>query len=1163
MGFARTAGRAYGQARKTWRKPKPKEREYSAQDFSGKDKLVNLRARKNDRTYELLVDDKDVYVAYDDQKQGKTRYKKAMSVGGFTSINPGKPGPQKQWAKTYQGSGGEYFGFDAVAKHLKDTGYNFQVLDKRPMNMRERTRQGDMPEIFGGYIDPRRAHNTSESYYRDSNFKSYRPESLDEKIEIVKKWRREQKNPKKPKMADVQDDSAKQPAQDFQPGVNPNGVKTKARPWRHPSDQNPGPGWEGEVIDVVAEEPILKNTISGQNAMKALNGSRKAIGYSGNSDETAGEIGNADPLKQLGVNKPATEIETYTPNWQAKLGKPKSSAAGRKAWRKEARSKIKQARAEQQLTDSQQKTAGEPLQLGSPEERLQLGFTPLHKRFDLSEQDREMASLFGSLGMPAHGGQDQQNLATDNKMWKKRVKNIGKSLVASAESGKPLSSAIDDQAIKDVESYFGRIVDKHAVNDPEFENPTEKVKYAQKVLSVTNRNTTQAAIGNIPKKVVNDITVYQGNKVRGEGKEGEVRLEGFNALIEGLESNAAAERNPANTVAIMEKIADLKKQRGQLQLSKDMKAGLVKDSPLTIADNLNTSDPQQILTQSREYPDQDLENIDIGEPTDLSVDPLAEADAIAAQGIQKVFTSTDTNPVDPKTIDAYNVMSAQYATDQKDVAYAARTSETPSPFENPLGVLGDRYNQIYSPSDEQQFKNYLGGNEAKPGRFDFNVGQPELQPEGSYTLEQEIANKVAARIAGVAGEARSRKMIQKGYRLGLEQGDNNPYVFNEGVLNKELEGSTRDVSKQESKAFDESYQMTLDYFGSNPNLMQEIASLPPERQGAVIQQIVGDLVDQTLSRSANSAIDDIRRNQTLSGTTNATSEDIQNAIQQNTSGNFGSKYLSNLLKKNEHASSIVGELRQRIDEAKANGESVLDAVDRYFNGDPAARNIAQANSDFAESTDDLNRRFAESLIQDDPQSRDAQNLAAVLGIDIPPQEPPSQELSTAEIEMDLDSAILNDVTGMSEIYVSELPDDIDSELYSDGSVGAGSDIDYSVVSRNEDTGVVTRDRAVYDNIGKESIIVRNGAEFVITDANNPSDQKVVRLDSQPDLFEKLASLTGVSTRVRNPVELTDAPTQATNLTGEELAQEVINNQATSNSVPLKKGLSWRRNRPQS
>lgn len=1156
MGFARTAGRAYGQARKTWRKPKPKEREYSAQDFSGKDNLVNLRARKNDRTYELLVDDKDVYVAYDDQTQGKTRYKKAMSVGGFTSINPGKPGPQKQWAKTYQGSGGEYFGFDAVAKHLKDTGYDFQVLDKRPMNMRERTRQGDMPEIFGGYIDPRRAHNTSESYYRDSNFKSYRPESLDEKIEIVKKWRREQKNPKKPKMADVQDDSAKQPAQDSQPSVNPNGVKTKARPWRHPSDQNPGPGWEGEVIDVVAEEPILRNTISGQNAMKALTGPRKAIGYSGNSDETAGEIGNADPLKQLGVNKPAAEIETYTPNWQAKLGKPKSSAAGRKAWRKEARSKIKQARAEQQLTDSQQKTAGEP---------LQLGYTPSDKRLtNLSEQDKEMASLFGSLGMPAHGGQDQKNLATDNKMWKKRAKNIGKSLVASAESGKPLSSAIDDQAIKDVESYFGRIVDMHAVNDPEFENPTEKVKYAQRVLSVVNRNTTQAAIGNIPEKVVNDITVYQGNKVKGKGEtEGEVRLEGLKALIDGLKLQAAQETDISVVEALLKKANDLEEQKRQLQLSRDMKAGLVENSPLTNADYLNRRDPQQILTQSREYPDPDLENIDISEATDLRRDPLEEADAIAAQGRQKVFTSTVNNQVDPKTLDAYNVMSGQYAKDQEDIAFPARTMRVPSLYEDPLSGLGDRYNQIYSPSDEQQFDKYLGGNEEKAGRFDYNVGQPERQPEGSYTPEQELANQVAARLAGVAGEARSRKTIQEGYRLGLEQGDNNPYVFNEGVLNKKLEGSSRDVSKQESKAFDESYQMTLDYLGSNPNLMQEIASLPPEQQKAASRNLIGDIVDQILSEGANSAIDDIKRTQILSGTTNATSEDIQNAIQQNTSGNFGSKYLSNLLKKNENASSIVGELRQRIDEAKTNDESVLDAIDRRFNGDPAAQNIAQANSDFSESTDDLNRRFAEALIQDDPQSRDAQNLAAVLGIDIPPPESPSEELSAAQINRDLDPRILNDVTGMSEIYVSELPDDIEAELYSDGSVGAANDINYNVVSRNEDTGVVTRDRAVYDNIGKESIIVRNGSEFVITDANNPGDQKVVRLDSQPDLFQKLVSLTGVSTRVKNPVELTDAPTNQVPETGEELAQEILNNQPPQETVALKKGLGSRRNRPQS
>lgn len=1155
MGFARTAGRVYGQARKTWQKPKPKEREYSAQDFSGKDKLVNLRARKNDRTYELLVDDKDVYVAYDDQKQGKTRYKKAMSVGGFTSINPGKPGPQKQWAKTYQGSGGEYFGFDAVAKHLKDTGYDFQVLDKRPMKMRERTRKGDMPDIFGEYIDPRRAHNTSESYYRDSNFKSYRPESLDEKIEIVKKWRKEQKEAKKPKMADVPDDSAKQTTQDSQPGVKTNGMKTKARPWRHPSDQNPGPGWEGEVIDVDWEEPIRKNTMGGpnelgaiayQNAMKALDGPRKAIGYSGSSDETAGEIGNADPLKQLGVNKPAAEIETYTPNWQAKLGKPKSAQSGRKAWRKKAEQQIKQARAEQQLTDSQQKTAGEP---------LQLGYTPSDKRLtNLSEQDKEMKSLFANLGMPSHGGQNQANLETDKKMWRKRVKNIGKSLVESAESGEPLPPQIDDQAIKDVESYFGRILDKHAVNDPEFENPTEKVKYAQKVLSVTNRNTTQAAIGNIPQKVVNDITGYQKSKVRGEGiPEGQVRLEGFQPIIDGLRSQAAQENDPSMVEALLKKASDLEKQKGYVQLSKDMKTGQVEDSPLTNADILNMADPQRILTQSREYPDPDLEIADIGEATDLSVDPLAEIDARAAKGRQKVFTSTDINRVDPKTIAAFNIESRQYANNPEDVAYFARTSETPSLYEDPLGGLGDRYNQIYSPSDEQQFGNYLSGNEAKAGRFDYKVGPPELQPEGDYTPEQKIANQVADSIAAIAGLARSQKMVGEGYRLGLEQGDNSKFMMSEGALNKNLDGSIKDVSKQESTTFGESYQKTMDYLANNPGLIESAES----------RQIVGDIVDRMLNDSANSAIRNLKNSQILNDTTGATAEDIQNAIRQQASGNEGIKSLEKLIRKSEHGSQIVGELRQRIDEAKGNNELALDAVDRYFNGDPTAQNIAQANRDFADSTDDFNRRFAESLIQDDPQSLDAQNAAANLGIDITPPELPPEQLSAAQIEMDLDSGILNDVTGMSEIYVSELPDDIESELYSDGSVGAANDINYNVVSRNEDTGVVTRDKAVYDNTGSNSIIVRNGAEFVITDANNPSDQKVVRLDSQPDLFQKLVSLTGVSTRVKNPVTYTDGPTQTSDLTGEELAQEVINNQATSNSVPLKKGLSWRRNRPQS
>ena len=508
-------------------------------------------------------------------------------------------------------------------------------------------------------------------------------------------------------------------------------------------------------------------------------------------------------------------------------------------------------------------------------------------------------------------------------------------------------------------------------------------------------------------------------------------------------------------------------------------------------------------------------------------------------------------------------MSGQFATNKEDVAFPARTMQLPSPYENPLGGLGDRYEQLTNRSDEQQFKNFLSGNEPESGRFHYNVGQPERQPEGDYTPEQKFANQVAARIAGVAGEARSRKMIQEGYRLGLEQGDNSPFVFNEGVLNKSLGGSERDVSKQESKAFDDIYQSVMNHLGSNPELMQNIAGLPPKQQEAASRQLIGDIVDQILNESAKSAIDDIKRSQILSGTTNATSEDIQNAIQQNTSGNFGSKYLSNLLKKSEHASSIVGELRQRIDEAKANGESVLDAIDSYFNGDPAARNIAQANSDFAESTDNFNRRFAENLIQDDPQSLDAQNLASVLGINITPKQLPSEELSTAEIEMDLDPAILNDVTGMSEIYVVELPDDIDSELYSDGSVGAANDISYSLVSRNEDTGVVTRDQAVYDNIGKDSIIVRNGAEFVITDANNPTDQKIVRLDSQPDLFQKLVSLTGVSTRVKNPVTYTDGPTHEANVTGEELEQEVLNNQTPEKEVLIKKGISLRKNRPQS
>jgi len=150
MGIFRKAGRAFGKANlavtnattPSWRKQKPKP-QTSEPDYTGRDNVVNLRVKKGRESYDLLVDDSDIHVAYQ-SKEGKTKWRKAeykgekVSVGGiYTAIDPGSPPSSEKlnrhWGTSFKSSQGTYSGLDAQVKYLNDLGYDVQALDKRPV----------------------------------------------------------------------------------------------------------------------------------------------------------------------------------------------------------------------------------------------------------------------------------------------------------------------------------------------------------------------------------------------------------------------------------------------------------------------------------------------------------------------------------------------------------------------------------------------------------------------------------------------------------------------------------------------------------------------------------------------------------------------------------------------------------------------------------------------------------------------------------------------------------------------------------------------------------------------------------------------------------------------------------------------------------------------
>lgn len=228
MGIFRKAGRAFGRANlavtnattPSWRKQKPKP-QTSEPDYTGRDNVVNLRVKKGRESYDLLVDDSDIHVAYQ-SKEGKTKWRKTMSVGGeFTAIDPGSP-PSKEklnrhWGTSFKSSQGTYSGLDAQVKYLNDLGYDVQALDKRPVKawrsgnkqdsdrfvqevMNTGTLTGDA-EYSGPYVDPRKAHNTADREFRNKFFRNYKPRSEEEKRGEVfdgTQWRKPPDNPNPP-----------------------------------------------------------------------------------------------------------------------------------------------------------------------------------------------------------------------------------------------------------------------------------------------------------------------------------------------------------------------------------------------------------------------------------------------------------------------------------------------------------------------------------------------------------------------------------------------------------------------------------------------------------------------------------------------------------------------------------------------------------------------------------------------------------------------------------------------------------------------------------------------------------------------------------------------------------------------------------------------------
>lgn len=661
MGIFRKAGRAFGKANlavtnattPSWRKQKPKP-QTTEPDYTGRDNVVNLRVKKGRESYDLLVDDSDIHVAYQ-SKEGKTKWRKTMSVGGeFTAIDPGSPPSSEKlnrhWGTSFKSSQGTYSGLDAQVKYLNDLGYDVQALDKRPVKawrsgnkqdsdryvqeaMQTGTLTGDA-EYSGPYVDPRKAHNTADREFRNKFFRNYKPRSEEEKRGEVfdgTQWRKPPDNPNPPST----------------PGPSPTPPPTSP-PGAGPQPQTK-PEYSSDaqyILDIIAKRQ--KNPFQATNPKppEQKPGDTPGPQPSQNQQKPPSRQaihipGASGPLKYTGQNRPEKQPET-----------PRKPLA---LYGKDELKQLTQGvlTRKWKFADESQKRSG-PRSAWKPENpQKQLAFAPKPDDPASVEQDPEVAKFWEIFNRKKG---EQNKIVEDVNAQRGRGK------------AGPLADTINVSRAQKV--VIPGFEDLNKLTPEQQAETSEKIK----ARAFGEANTSRAAAGmEIPGEITNDITKYTGKKAKGEAtSEGQDRIYGGTQIAAGLQNE-------------LENVTDPElRQKMQSEIDR------------IIVQTEGLVEQKKLREQGKHYAANQKANelIDKLDPTGI-IDAGRSVDPATGKSMPQIFATDAPTGVTDDIVQSANEAFGQFNKNLSNVsASGLRVMQVPSLWQKPGSTLEERMKQV-------------------------------------------------------------------------------------------------------------------------------------------------------------------------------------------------------------------------------------------------------------------------------------------------------------------------------------------------------------------------------------------------------------------------------------------------------------------------------------
>lgn len=669
MGIFRKAGRAFGKANMavakattpSWRKQKPQTPTNNDPDFTGRDNVVNLRVKKGRETYDLLLDDTDVHVAYQ-SKEGKTKWRKTMSAGGaFSAIDPGSPpskdGLNRHWAKTFKNSAGTYTGLDAQVKYLNDLGYEVQALDKRPVKawrkgdsqasdryvqeaMQTGTLSGDA-EYVGPYVDPRIAHNTADREFRNKFFRKYEAQSREAKRGKVfdgTQWRKPPEPPEPPDSFDFTDPGQpKTPPTGPASGPPPTGAGPEPAKQYSPDAQF--------ILDIIAKRQKNPFTPTNPKPPEQKPGETPGPQPSQNQQQPTRQAihipGASGPLKYTGQNRPEKQPE-----------QPRKPLA---LYGKDELKQLTQGvlTRDWKFADESQKRSG-PRSAWKPENpQKQLAFAPQPDDPASVEQDPEIAKFWEIFNRKKG---EQNKIVEDVNAQRGRGK------------AGPLADTINVSRAQKV--VIPSFEDLNNLTPEQQAETSEKIK----ARAFGEANTSRAAAGmEIPGEITNDITKYTGKKAKGEtNSEGQDRIYGGTQIAAGLQNELESVTDPEL------------RQKMQSEIDR------------IIVQTEWLVEQKKLREQGKHYAANQKANelIDKLDPIGI-IDAGRTVDPVTGKSMPQIFAADAPTGVTDDIVQSANEAFGQFNQNLSNVsAPGLRVMQVPSLWQKPGSTLEDRLKQV-------------------------------------------------------------------------------------------------------------------------------------------------------------------------------------------------------------------------------------------------------------------------------------------------------------------------------------------------------------------------------------------------------------------------------------------------------------------------------------